>query len=354
MSAMLQPPAPPGLFARMRHTLFADAPSAVVSGILLLGLLWAAWHALRWGVIDAVAMPDAQACRAAEGACWGVIVEKARLVLLGRFPSGEQWRPVAGSVALLGCLGAAAHPRCFGRIGFALLLGGVAGFGVLMAGGLFGLTPVGTDLWGGLPLTLLLAVVACLLGVPLGIALALARRSKLPALSWLATGYIELVRGLPLITLLFFGAFVLPVLLPAQWRHDPMLRIGICLVMFCAAYFAEVFRGGLQAIMRGQYEAAHALGLAKWQTLTRVVLPQALRITIAPTASLFIGAVKDTSLVAIVNIYDLTGTLRLAMGDAEWRPYFVEMYIMVSAVYLTIGLTIAAYGRYLERRYALT
>jgi general L-amino acid transport system permease protein len=123
--------------------------------------------------------------------------------------------------------------------------------------------------------------------------------------------------------------------------------------MFNAAYLAEVFRGGLQAVTRGQYEAAHALGLNKWQSLTRVVLPQALRITIAPTASLFIGAVKDTSLVAIVNVYDLTGTLRLAMGDPDWRPFFVEMYVMVSAVYLAIGLSIAQYGRYLERRYAL-
>jgi general L-amino acid transport system permease protein len=123
--------------------------------------------------------------------------------------------------------------------------------------------------------------------------------------------------------------------------------------MFSAAYLAEVFRGGLQAITRGQYEAAHALSLSKWQTLTRVVLPQALRITIPATASLFIGAVKETSLVSIVNVYDLTGTLRMALSEAEWRPYFVEMYIMVSAVYLTIGLSIASYGRYLERRYAL-
>src|SRR5574341_2472923 len=145
------------------------------------------------------------------------------------------------------CVCAAAHPRFFGRVGLALLVGGVTVFGVLMAGGVFGLTHVGTDLWGGLPLTLLLAVVAVLLGVPLGIALALARRSKLPVVAWLATGYIELVRGLPLITLLFFGAFVLPLILPPQWRMDPMLRIGICLTMFSAAYLAEGFRGGLQA-----------------------------------------------------------------------------------------------------------
>lgn len=353
MAQMLHPPLAPTLGERWRQALFGDARSAVVSSVLLLGILWASWQAFRWGVLDAMVRPDAAACRGAEGACWGVLVEKGRLVLLGRFPQGEQWRPVLGSIILLGCVGTAALPRYFGRVGLALLVGGVTAFGVLMAGGVFGLTPVGSDLWGGLPLTLFLAMIAVLLGVPLGIALALARRSKLPAVSWLATTYIELVRGLPLITLLFFGAFVLPLVLPQQWRLDPMLRIGVCLTMFCAAYLAEVFRGGLQAVTRGQYEAAHALGFNKWQTLTRVVLPQALRITIAPTASLFIGAVKDTTLVSIVNVYDLLGMLRFAMGDSEWRPFFVEMYVMVSAIYLTIGLSIAQYGRYLERRYAL-
>src|SRR5215470_12553576 len=240
MATTVQPPPGPTLGARWRQTLFGDTPSTVVSSLLLLGLLWALWQALRWGVSDAVFRPDLSACRAAEGACWGVIAEKGRLVLLGRFPPSEQWRPIVGSLALLLCVGGAAHPRCFGRIGLGLMVGGIAIFGVLMAGGIFGLTPVGTDLWGGLPLTLLLAVIALLLGVPLGIALALGRRSKLPAVKWLSTTYIELVRGLPLITLLFFGAFVLPVLLPAQWRLDPMLRIGICLTMFAAAYLAEV------------------------------------------------------------------------------------------------------------------
>ena len=353
MAEMLRPPVGATLGARWRHTLFGDKPSAIVSTVLLLGIAWALWQALRWGVFDAVVRPDAAACRGAEGACWGVIAEKGRLVVLGRFPPGQQWRPILGSLLLLDCVGAAAHPRCFGKVGAGLMLGGVITFGVLMAGGVLGLTPVGTDLWGGLPLTLLLAVIALLIGVPLGIALALGRRSKLPAVKWLSTTYIELVRGIPLITLLFFGSFVLPLLLPPQWRMDPMLRNGICLVMFAAAYLAEVFRGGLQAVTRGQYEAAHALGLNKWQTLTRVVLPQALRITIAPTASLFIGTVKDTTLVSIVNVYDLTGTLKLAMGDSDWRPFSVEMYVMVSAIYLTIGLSIASYGRYLERRYAL-
>ncbi|HJV61894.1 MAG TPA: amino acid ABC transporter permease [Albitalea sp.] len=353
MAQMPAPPPAPSFAERWRRTLFGDMPSAIVSSMLLLGLAWAAWQAIRWGALDAVVQPDPAACRAAGGACWGVIVEKHRLVLLGRFPADERWRPVVASIGLLGAVGAAAHPRCFGRIGLLLLLAGSALFFVLMSGGVLGLSAVSSDLWGGLPLTLFLALVACLLGVPLGIALALARRSGLPALRWLAGGYIEGVRGVPLITLLFFGAFVVPLVLPPQWRLDPMLRIGVCLTMFCSAYLAEVFRGGLQAVPRGQLEAAHALGLNRWQTLTRVVLPQALRITIAPTTNNFIGAVKDTSLVAIVNIYDMTGTLRLAMSDPQWQPFFVEMYLVVSAVYLAIGMSIAQYGRYLTRRYAL-
>jgi general L-amino acid transport system permease protein len=353
MAEMVHPPLAPALRDRILRTLFGDRPSAVVSTVVLFVLVWAGWRLVRWGLIDAVFAADPPACRAAQGACWGVIVEKGRLVMLGRFPPSEQWRALVGSLTLMVCLGTAALPRLFGRSGLILLVAGVTVFGVLMTGGAFGLAPVGTDLWGGLPLTLFLAVIACLLGVPVGIGLALGRRSKMPAVSWLATGYIELVRGVPLITLLFFGSFVLPLLLPPQWRLDPMLRIAICLTLFCAAYLAEVFRGGLQAITRGQYEAAQALSLNRWQTLAHVVLPQALRITIAPTTNLFIGAVKDTALVSIVNIYDLTGMLRLATGDLDWRPYFVEMYILVSAVYLAIGLSLATYGRELERRYAL-
>lgn len=353
MATMLLPPKPMATAARLRALLFADTKTGLVSSALLALLAWALWRALYWGIFAAEVAPNPDVCRAAAGACWGVLVEKARLILLGRYPQGEQWRPVLGCALLLGCLGAAALPRFFGRSGLALVSLALVAFAILLGGGVFGLTPVGTDLWGGLPLTILLGVIACLLGLPLGIVLALGRQSHLPVLSWLATSYVELVRGLPLITLLFFGAFVLPILLPPAWRLDPMLRVTICVVLFAAAYQAEIFRGGLQAIGKGQREAAHALNLNRWQTLTRIVMPQALRITIPSLASLFIGTIKDTSLVAIVNIYDLTGTLRLAQGDAQWRPYFVEMYMMVSAIYLVMGLSIATYGRYLEHRYAL-
>lgn len=341
------------LTMRLRSELFATPRTSAVTVVIVAALLMGLWRLLWWGILDAETQANPDACRRAAGACWGVIAEKHRLVLLGRFPFGESWRPVAAMVVLLASVGIAALPRFFGRAGFVMLVAGLASFGLLMSGGIGGLSKVTTDLWGGLPLTLFLAVLSCLAGVPLGILLALGRRSSLPVVRWLSTGYIELIRGMPLITLLFFGAFVLPLLLPANLRMDPMVRIGICLSGFSAAYLAEVFRGGLQAIPRGQYEAAQALGLSRAKALRYVVLPQAMRITIAPTVSSFIGALKDTSLVAIVNIYDLTGALKLAMGDSAWRPYFLEMYLMISAIYLALGLCIAQYGRFLEKRYSL-
>lgn len=351
-SLTLTPPAAP-LALRLRRRLFAGPASAAITLALLALLGIAAWHLLRWAWWEAEFASDVEACRAAAGACWGVIGEKHRLVLLGRFPPADSWRPVLAIAVLLAGVGLAALPRFFNRVGLALVAASLVAFVVLMRGGVAGLDGVTTDLWGGLPLTLFLSVTACLAGLPLGILLALARRSALPLVRWLATGYIELIRGVPLVTLLFFGAFVLPLLLPAQTRFDPMLRIAACLVAFEAAYLAEVFRGGLQSIPRGQYEAAQALGLTRAQALRLVVLPQALRLTIAPTTSNVIGMLKNTSLVAIVNVYDLTGALKLALGDAQWRPFFVEMYLLVCAIYLAIGLAIAHYGRFLERRYAL-
>jgi general L-amino acid transport system permease protein len=353
MTATVLPPATASWLQRLRETLFPDLTSSVVSALLIGGLFWALIKFILWGGWNATWIADTDACRAVTGACWGVVVEKHRLVLLGRFPIDEQWRPTIAMFALLLSVGLACLPRFFNWTGLALIGGGLLSFFVLMAGGVLGLSSVGTDLWGGLPLTLFLTVVACVVAMPMAILLALGRRSSMLVVKGLSTGFIELVRGVPLITFLFFGAFVLPLVLPATWRTDPMLRIAICLILFRAAYLAEVFRGGLQSVTKGQYEAAHALGLNKYQTITRVVLPQALRVTIAPATSSFLGALKDTSLVAVVNIYDMTGALKLAMGDAKWKPFFVEMYVVVAGIYLILGLCIAGFGRYLERRYQL-
>ena len=342
------------LLAHPVARILAGTPgNAVTSALIALFLGWTLWHVVQWGVLNAVWRADPVACRQAAGACWGAIIDRGGTILLGRFPADESWRPVLAMVLLAGSISIAALPRFFNRIGLGLVVFGMVAFVVLMLGGVLGLPPVGTDLWGGLPLTLFLAAVACFVGIPIGIVLAVLRRGQLPFLRWVATGYIELIRAVPLITLLFFGAVVLPLLLPPQAQFDTMIRIAICLIAFEAAYFAEVIRGGLQAIPRGQYEAAHALGLSPLQTLRFIVLPQALRITIPPTVSNVIGVLKNTSLVAVVNVYDLTGALKLAMIDPNWKLYTFEMYALVCAVYLVLGLAIAHYGRFLERRHAM-
>lgn len=337
------------------HPLFrmlaGTAGNAITSLLLGFLLAWSVWNILNWAVLTSEWRPDPAACREASGACWGAVAERGRTIILGRFPVEESWRPILAMVLLAGSICIAALPRFFNKFGLALVVTGLSSFILLMYGGFLGLTRATTDLWGGLPLTLFLACLACFVGIPIGIVLAVARRGKLPFLSWLATGYIELIRAIPLITLLFFGAVVLPLLLPPQAQWDTMIRIAICLIMFEAAYFAEVIRGGLQAIPRGQYEAAHALGLSPFQTLRFIVLPQAMRITIPPTVSNVIGVLKNTSLVAVVNVYDLTGSLKIALADPVWKLYTFEMYALVCAVYLGLGIAIAHYGRFIERRY---
>lgn len=331
---------------------FAGSPvNAAITATLFLVLAWAAWKLFMWGLAGAEFRPDPQACRQAAGACWGAIVERGRSILLGRFPVEESWRPVLAMVLLAGSICVAALPRFFNRVGLGLVVAGLTCFVLLMHGGFAGLTQVTTDWWGGLPLTLFLAATACFAGIPLGIVLALGRRGKLPFVRWACTTYIELIRAIPLITLLFFGAVVLPLLLPPQVRWDTMARIAFCLIAFEAAYFAEIVRGGLQAIPRGQYEAAHALGLTPLQAIRQIVLPQALRLTIPPTVNNVIGVIKNTSLVAVVNVFDLTGSLKMALAAPEWKLFHVEMYVMVVGVYLALGILISAYGRFLERRY---
>jgi len=214
------------LAARLRARLFAS-PGATLVTLLLVALLgWAGWHVVEWGVLRAVAAPDYAACKALAraGACWGFVAEKWRLILFGRYPFEQQWRPALATAAVVAMLLATAAPGLWTRRG-ARLLG--AGWGVafavffaLMAGGVLGLEPVGTDRWGGLPLTVILTLIGMAAATPIGIALALARRSSLAMLRSLAVGYIELVRGVPLITVLFVSAFVFPLVLPAGWRID--------------------------------------------------------------------------------------------------------------------------------------
>ena len=344
--------------AGWRRALFGSPGAAGLTLALAALLAAAAWGLGGWAVVHAVGARDLEACRAArgQGACWGFVAEKWRLIVFGRYPYEAQWRPALATGLVIGTLVVSALPALWTRHGarvLALLWTVVlAAFFVLLSGGLFGLERTGTELWGGLPLTVILTLIAIAVSTPAGIGLALARRSSLVLVRTLATGYIELVRGLPLITVLFVAAFVFPLLMPAGVKLDPFWRVAAGLVIFQAAYMAETVRGGLQTLPRGQLDAGLSLGLGYWQLQAAVVLPQALVAVIPAFVNNLLSTFMDTSLVTVVSMYDLTGSLRLALGDPRWRDFFVEGYLFVAALYFGGSFLMSRYSQWLERRLA--
>jgi general L-amino acid transport system permease protein len=213
------------------------------------------------------------------------------------------------------------------------------------------LKAVPTDQWGGLPLTVMLATLGVVLAFPIAVLVALGRRSHLPAIRSLCIVYIELVRGVPLISVLFMASFLFPLFVPVGKSPDVLVRVVVGLTLFAAAYLAETVRGGLQAIPKGQVEAAESLGLTYWQTQRKVVLPQALAIVVPGIMNSFIAIFKDTSLVTIVSLYELTGSLGLALNsDADWRPYKFEGYLFITAIYFAFCFTMSRYSLWIEKQ----
>ena len=351
--AAREPPGPArGALARVRRSLFSSVPGALATLLVVAFLARVGPAAVRWLFTRAVWSPDYEACRRLEyhAACWGFVAEKYRLVLFGRYPWAEQWRPLLATLLVVAALAATAHPHCWRRWLLPAWGGVLAAFFLLVRGGALGLGYVEPRLWGGLPLTVLLTLVGVSASIPLGIVLALGRRSRLPVARGVATLYIEMVRGVPLITVLFVASFVLPLVLPQGLRLDVLARVALAITFFQAAYMAEVVRGGLQALPRGQFEAAASLGLSWWQTQRRVVLPQALVLVIPSFVNSLLSTFMDTSLVTVVSMYDLTGALRLALGDPQWRNFFIEGYLFVGAVYFACCLAMSRYSHWLERR----
>jgi len=336
----------------LRQNLFSSWPNAIFT----LLVLWLLWRVLPpfvdWAFLDAIwSAPDSKACRAAkgEGACWAFIAEKHRFILFGTYPYEEHWRPALCILVML-ALYAVSALRRFWRPRLVLFwLAGLVAVGVLMWGGVFGLRYVENERWGGLMLTLLLATFGIAFAFPLAIPLALGRRSRLPVVRGLCVGYIELIRGVPLISLLFMASVMLPLFLPAGVTIDKLLRAQIAMILFAAAYLAEVVRGGLQAIPRGQAEAADALGLSYWRKTLLVVLPQALRISIPPLVNTFIAFFKDTSLVLIIGLFDLLTSIKVSLQEPAWSGFGVEAYIFASVVYFAFCFSMSRYSQNLER-----
>lgn len=340
-----------GALAWVRQHLFADRANAATSLALLFLFGWGLAHLFDWAVLSAQFAPDAEACRAAShaGACWGVIAEKYMQILFGRYPQEEAWRPAAASLLLLALLVASfLRPRA--QLIVAWVLAAVAVV-VLMGGGVLGLSEVGAERWGGLPLTLILSLAGMAGALPLGVLLALGRRSEMPVVRSACTTYIELVRGVPLVSLLFLAAFLLPLFLPQGMRLGVLARVLIGLTLFAAAYLAEVVRGGLQAVPDAQRLAAAALGLGYWQTQRAVILPQALRLALPALMNSFIATIKETAVVTVVSLYELTGSLSLALsGDADWRSFFLEGYLFIAAIYWLICFSLSRLSARFELR----
>ena len=351
-TAPLPPPVEhTGVWAWFRSRLFSS-PLNILATVLIAWLLLMFIPAVvEWAFIKAnFTAATAQECRATGGACWAFIIEKHRLILFGTYPYDEQWRPLLATILLLAVIVVSAI-RIFWKPWLALVwVFGLAGFYVLMGGGIFGLTSVENTRWGGLPLTLILATFGIACAFPIGVLLALGRRSRMPAIKALCVVYIELIRGVPLISLLFMSSVMLPLFLPVGFSIDKLLRAQIAIIMFASAYIAETVRGGLQAIPKGQYEGADSLGLSYWQAMRKIILPQSLKVVIPPLVGIFISLFKDTSLVVIIGIFDLTLAAKAALSDAAWRGFGIEAYVFISLIYFVFCYSMSKYSQSIERR----
>lgn len=341
-------PAEP-LWPKLRRGLFGSPLNTLVTlavvglGLAVLGPF------LRWAVADAVFLGTSQDCAAAGGACWAFIGARLRFILFGLYPPADQWAAALTTVILFACAALTAVPRLWGRP-LALLWAATVVASLALMGGSFRAAPVPSGQWGGLPLTMMLTLGSLGAAFPIAVGLALARRSKLLVVRLLAVGFIELVRGVPMIAVFYVAMLLIPLMLPGGAAIDKLLRIFAGLTLFVSAYFAEVIRAGLQAVPGGQSEAARSLGLSQWATLRLVVIPQALRVVIPGIASLSIGILLNTTLVSVVGIMDLLNAAKTSASDPNWLGYFDEAYLFVAVIYFAIAFGGSRYSLWLERR----
>ncbi|MDI1286962.1 MAG: amino acid ABC transporter permease [Reyranella sp.] len=397
-----------GVLGWMRRNLFSSWGNGITTVVLIVAMVWILSSFLDWAVFTAnFTASVGSECRG-QGACWALIREKYRYIFFGSFPYEQHWRPLFAVIAMLAMLVMSADRRMwnwrllviwgvgsfvtfllmFGQIHIplslflfvALVIGGsgmslrkgiadtgeMTAYRVLATIGAVGLalriagvlptwslaiaplSYVETSLWGGIPVTMILATYGLAFAFPYGILLALGRRSNLPLIKGLCVGFIELIRGVPLISLLIMASVMLPLFLPSGTTIDKFLRAQVAVILFAGAYIAEVIRGGLQSLPKGQFEAADAMGLNYPQKTLLIILPQAIRVVIPPLINTFIGFFKDTSLVLIIGIFDFLNTANQALVDPNWAGFPGEVYLFAAFVYFIFCFSMSRYSKYLE------
>jgi general L-amino acid transport system permease protein len=397
-----------GIIGWMRRNLFSSWGNGITTIVLLLVLGWLFSWFLNWALFTATFDAKTGAECRGHGACWALIHEKYRYIFFGSFPYEQHWRPLFAVIAMLGMLVLSADRRMWNKrliaiwgigtfVSFLLMFGQIhisislilfialaaGGLGMILRGALatpgelngwralaaigavglvlrmVGVLPawslaiaplsyVETGLWGGIPVTIILATYGLVFAFPFGILLALGRRSNLPLIKGLCVGFIELIRGVPLISLLIMASVMLPLFLPSGMTIDKFLRAQVAVILFAGAYIAEIIRGGLQSLPKGQFEAADAMGLNYVQKTALIVLPQALRVVIPPLINTFIGFFKDTSLVLIIGIFDFLNTANQALVDPNWAGFPGEVYLFAAFIYFCFCYSMSRYSKHLE------
>ncbi|WP_210398294.1 amino acid ABC transporter permease [Motiliproteus sediminis] len=349
----LPPPASTtGVVGWLRTNLFSTPFYTLLTLVTLYVLYVTLVPAIQWAFIDADWLGDSRDACTSGGACWVFITARLDQFLYGFYPESEHWRVntlYLMLVILIGALVWEKTPKKGWIAAFTLIIFPVIAY-FLLVGGSFGLEHVETHKWGGLMLTLVLACVGIVASLPFGILLALGRRSHMPVVKSFCTVFIEVWRGVPLITVLFMASVMLPLFVSAEIEFDKLLRALIGITLFQSAYMAEVIRGGLQAIPKGQYEAADALGLSYWKKMGLIILPQALKIMIPGIVNTFIALFKDTSLVLIIGLFDLLAIVQAALADPKWLGYSVEGYVFVAFAFWVFCFGMSRYSQHLERK----
>lgn len=300
---------------------------------------------VRWALVDATWTGTSLDCRARNGACWAFIAHKLGFIVFGLYPASERWRAAAATIVLLGLVVATLTPRLWRPT---LLLAWAIGLGVAY----WLMSAASTQEWGGLPITIMLTAIGLAAGFPVAILLALGRRSRRPALRGVATAVVEIVRGIPLVAVLYLAVLIFPLALPTGIQLDKLALAQTAVALFAAAYLAEAVRSGLQIVPKRRLEAALALGLSWGQAMRLVILPEALRVVVPSFVSIAAGFFQDTSLIVIIGLFDLLNTARLAAQDPAWLGFSTEAYLFVGLIYLIGSGAIVRYGRWLERRLA--